>query len=100
MENLDIRTVLPLLQQMGIRPDTLGPERIQKLIQIADKIKNPSQINQNIIDELRDVIGITNPTPNLNPNTPTPRSKKVPRNSKCPCESGLKWKKCCGQFLS
>lgn len=97
MENLDIRTVLPLLKQLGISPDALGPERIEKLMKIADTIKNPSQINQDVINQLRDIIGLDN---QQSIPSPTKRTKKVPRNSKCPCDSGLKWKKCCGQDLS
>jgi len=96
MDNLDVRTVLPLLKQMGISPDTLGPERLQKLMQITDKVKNSSQINQGVVDQLRDTLGIIDSPA---PETIQPRSKKVPRNSKCPCESGLKWKKCCGELL-
>jgi uncharacterized protein YecA (UPF0149 family) len=30
---------------------------------------------------------------------PTARSSKVPRNSLCPCGSGVKWKKCCGSAV-
>ena len=96
MDNLDVRTVLPLLKQMGISPDTLGPERLQKLMQITDKVKNSSQINQGVVDQLRDTLGIIDSPA---PETIQPRSKKAPRNSKCPCESGLKWKKCCGELL-
>lgn len=29
----------------------------------------------------------------------TARSSKVPRNSLCPCGSGVKWKKCCGSAV-
>jgi uncharacterized protein YecA (UPF0149 family) len=95
MEN--INDILPLLQQMGITPDKLGPERIEKIMQIADQVKDPSQINEDIISQLCNVMGVVNPYKN---NDPIERSKKVPRNSKCPCNSGLKWKKCCGKCLS
>ena len=33
MDNLDIRTVLPLLKQLGINPDNMSPEKIQKLME-------------------------------------------------------------------
>lgn len=34
----------------------------------------------------------------LNPSKPTTAEKKVGRNEPCPCGSGKKYKKCCGQL--
>jgi uncharacterized protein YecA (UPF0149 family) len=90
MDNLDIRTVLPLLKQLGINPDNMSPEKIQKLMEIADKVKDPEQINQDTINKLCETLGVVEPNTSV-------KKQKVPRNSKCPCKSGLKWKKCCGK---
>jgi len=98
MENLDIRTVLPLLQQMGISPDTMGPEKLQQLMMVAETITDPSQINQNVVSQLKDILGlkIAHPT-GQDSSSKGSRSKKVPRNAPCSCNSGIKWKKCCGK---
>ena len=90
MNNLDVSAILPLLKQLGINPDTMSPEKMQKLMEIADKVKDPSEITQDTIVRICDTLGIVEPTTSL-------KKQKVPRNSKCPCESGLKWKKCCGK---
>ncbi len=98
MENLDIRTVLPLLQQMGISPDTMGPEKLQKLMMMAETITDPSQINQNVISQLKDILGlrIAHPT-GQDSQSKRPHTKKISRNLPCSCNSGIKWKKCCGK---
>jgi SWIM/SEC-C metal-binding protein len=40
---------------------------------------------------------ITNLESLLNPPRPTTAEKKIGRNAPCPCGSGNKYKKCCGQ---
>lgn len=84
------------MKQFGINPDTMTAEKLQKIMEIADKIKDHSEINQETIIKLRDTLGINIP----DNSSPKEKIKKVPRNSKCPCDSGLKWKKCCGKLLS
>lgn len=94
MNNLDVRSVLPLLQQMGVDPSKLGPDKLERLMKMSDKIKNPDQITPEVVSEITNIFGI-----DLNgPVQPKKReiSLKISRNEKCPCESGKKWKKCCG----
>jgi uncharacterized protein YecA (UPF0149 family) len=94
MNNLDVRSVLPLLQQMGVDPSKLGPDKLERLMKMSDKIKNPDQITPEVVSEITNIFGI-----DLNgPVQPKKQeiSLKIGRNEKCPCESGKKWKKCCG----
>lgn len=46
------------MKQFGINPDTMTAEKLQKIMEISDKIKDPSEINQETIIKLRDTLGI------------------------------------------
>ena len=95
MENLDIRSVLPILQQFGISPDQLGPERLEELMKLSEYIHNPSDITPEIARQVMEILGISAKKPHSV--TPVKRkSVKVGRNEACPCNSGKKFKKCCG----
>jgi len=93
MDNLDVRSVLPLLQQMGIDPGKLGPEKLEKLMKLSCKINDPNEITPELVSEITNIFGI-----DLN-GAREPKKKnsgiKIGRNELCPCESGKKWKKCC-----
>ena len=58
MNNLDVRSVLPLLQQMGIDPSKLGPDKLERLMKMSDKIKNPDQITPEVVSEITNIFGI------------------------------------------
>ena len=93
MENLDIKSVIPILKQLGISPDKLEPERLNDLIKIAEKISNVSDITPEITSKIMDIIGII-------PKGRVPQKiqtrEKIGRNSLCPCgKYGKKYKKCC-----
>ena len=89
----DLHNILPLLRQFGLSPDQLGPERLEQLMKISDKISNPEAINGELASQIMDILGITTSRNNLEEKKL--KKKKIGRNTKCPCESGLKWKKCC-----
>lgn len=91
MENLDLRTILPMLQQLGISPENLGPEKMNKLLQLSSKIGDPSTMTPESAADIIRTLGIS-----LQGNAKPKTTEKIPRNSKCPCKSGRKWKKCCG----
>ena len=80
------------LEQMGISPDTFEKDKIEKLMTLADRIKDPSQVDGNTITEIQKLLGIKNPPQGNKQKI----SKKIGRNTQCPCNSGKKWKKCCG----
>ena len=94
MENLDVRTILPMLRQFGISPEMLGPEKVEDLMKLADKIGNPSDITPEMSRKILDILGVSTR------GVCTPKQKdneKIPRNSPCPCgRFGKKYKKCCG----
>lgn len=93
MENLDIRSVIPILKQLGISPDKLGPERLMELMKIAEKISGTSDITPEITSKIMDIIGII---PKAQVNQKIKTREKIGRNSLCPCgKYGKKYKKCC-----
>jgi len=98
MENLDVRSVIPILQQFGINIDQLGPERLEELMKLCSQIKNPSEITPEISKKLLDIVGITT----RGVSKPKIRSKdKITRNEVCPCgKTGKKYKKCCGSNVT
>ena len=90
-----IKHLLPLLQQFGISPDQLGPDKLQRLMKITDKIEDPSRITEQDVTKILDIIGVNF---NNTPRSPKKRGQKIGRNAPCPCNSGSKWKKCCGKI--
>jgi len=93
MENLDIRSVIPILKQLGISPDKLGPEKLEELMKLAEKISGSSDITPEITTKIMDIIGII---PKIRVPTKIQKSEKIGRNSLCPCQKyGKKYKKCC-----
>lgn len=93
MENLDIRSVIPILKQLGISPDKLGPERLEELMKISGKISGPSDITPEMTTKIMDIIGIV---PKARVSQKIQTREKIGRNSPCPCgKYGKKYKKCC-----
>ena len=90
--NNDFRQILPLLQQFGINPGQLGPDKIEKLIEIAQKIGNTNDISQDISKQIIDIFGVNT----KEKQEPTTRRTKMKRNEICNCGSNKKFKKCCG----
>ena len=78
---------------MGISPEGLGPDKINKLLELSSKIQDPASISSEFAEEVIRTLGIT-----LNSKSKPKITEKIPRNSKCPCGSGRKWKKCCGEI--
>lgn len=94
MDNFDIRSILPMLQQFGISPDQLGPDRIEKLINISKFIKDPADITPEVSRQILEILGIS--TRGIQ--QPKKRkTAKIGRNELCVCGTGKKYKKCCGQ---
>ena len=89
----DIAKILPVLRQFGISPEMLGPERLEKLMSLADKIQNPSEITQDTSRQIMNILGIS--TRNI---IKKDDIQKIGRNDQCPCgKIGKKYKKCCGK---
>ena len=93
-----LHNILPLLRQFGISPEQLGPDRLEQLMKLADKISDPTTIDSETASKVMDTLGIT--TAHNNVGMKRTKKKKIGRNAKCPCDSGIKWKKCCGKSTS
>jgi hypothetical protein len=94
MEDLDVRSVLPILHQFGINIDQLGPEKLEDLMKLCSKIKNPSEITPEISKKLLEILGINTRGVSKPKNRAT---VKIGRNEVCPCgKTGKKYKNCCG----
>lgn len=91
--NGTIKDILPVLQSLGVSPEQLGPEKLERLMQLCNNITDPSQISQETTRQIIDTIGITTVGKKSEPK----KSIKIGRNKPCICESGLKYKKCCGK---
>jgi uncharacterized protein YecA (UPF0149 family) len=95
MEKINTNVLLSILKDAGCTPDSMGPETIQQFIELAETITDPSQINNDIVYKLKNILGIKLNDEGESINVP--RIKKIPRNVPCTCKSGIKWKKCCGK---
>ena len=89
-----------VLAQMGIKPEDLGPDKIKQLMDLADNITNPEQITDDTVAKLAKIIGVKIPKGSgsllpLKDKQILP-TVKIGRNVTCPCNSGKKYKKCCG----
>ncbi len=92
MEDFDIKQILPLLQEFGISPEQLGPQRMEKLMKLAQKFQDPSSITPEASNEIMKSLGI-----DLNGPKEPKKSVRINRNAPCSCNSGKKYKKCCGK---
>ena len=91
MENFDMITVLPFLRQLGISPDSLGPDKLTQLYEVTKSIKDMSDITPEISKKIIDIFGIS--TKGIQ--KPIKNTVKIGRNELCPCGKGKKYKKCC-----
>jgi uncharacterized protein YecA (UPF0149 family) len=62
-----------------------------KLTQITNLTKNIKDINNIKQKDIKKIIEILS-------TKKSEKTIKIGRNEKCPCESGIKWKKCCGKI--
>lgn len=91
--NFDVRNALHILQQFGINPAEIAPEKLERLNQLGLSIRKPEDITEQVASEMRDILGIRIEPPRNN--TPKKRVYRIGRNEQCPCKSGFKYKKCC-----
>lgn len=93
-DQFDIRNALAILQQFGINPADIGPDKLEKLNSLGLKIQKPEDVTAEIAGQITDILGIK-----LNNVKQQPRKRegpKIGRNDKCSCNSGKKFKKCHG----
>ena len=91
--NRQIKEISKQLENYGIDTDNIDRKHIKKIINFIKNldVKDKNQLTTEKLQEI--VENITNSM--LNNNTENKKSKKIGRNEKFPCNSGLKYKKCC-----
>lgn len=87
---MNLENATQFIKNLGIDPETFSPETIQKLMEFTDKIKDPSKIDPQTIQQIKQILNIKLPSKKK-----VNDQQKIGRNDKCPCNSGKKWKKCC-----
>ena len=87
----EIKTMLPILKQLGISPEQLGPDKLSKIINIANNIRNPADISMEQSQKIMDILGVSTSGEKREPKI----SSRIKPNQKCPCGSDKKYKKCC-----
>ena len=92
----DLSKAMPILRSFGVAPENLTPEKLSRLCALAETISNPESITAEKSREILDIMGVSvRPKPK-----PKKRPVKIGRNDPCPCQSGKKYKKCCGKNVN
>jgi uncharacterized protein YecA (UPF0149 family) len=88
----DLKEMLPMMRALGLSPEQLGPDKMELLQKLSKKVSDPSNMNyESAGDILRSLgVGLGEPKPKKR------RGIKIGRNELCICDSGIKFKKCCG----
>jgi uncharacterized protein YecA (UPF0149 family) len=82
--------VLPVLKSFGISPEKITLEKIEKIKKLDLDYNNVESFSEENCQTIMDILDINLEIPKK------PEKKiKIPRNSQCPCGSGIKYKKCC-----
>ena len=85
------------LKSMGIDVDKLPKDKIEPILQLADSISDPEKMTPQQIQKLQNLLGVTQTAAGVQSGKRVPhRRNKIGPNQKCPCDSGKKYKKCCG----
>ena len=96
-KNFDMKSALNILKSLNISPNSLTPDKLERIQKLGKKFEDPSEINQESIDELVKILNIKpKETFNEEKNLKKPKQK---RNELCNCNSGIKYKKCCGKCI-
>ena len=88
----EIKKLLPILKTLGLSPDSLGPDKLNKIAKIAKGIKKPQDISMEKSQKIMKILGISGPP--VVKKEPK-KSSRIKPNEPCPCGSTKKYKKCC-----
>jgi uncharacterized protein YchJ len=83
--------VLPLLKNLGISPEKITQEKIDKVKHMNLDFNNTQSFTKENCEEIMKILGI-----DLTPPKKTIKIPRIKRNESCPCGSNIKYKKCCG----
>ena len=60
MENLsDVNSMINTLKQIGLDPNILGPEKLEKLMKFAENVKDPTNITPDLSRQLFEILGMS-----------------------------------------
>jgi len=91
-----------MLKSMGIDLSTMPKKNREEIEKLSSEITDPLNMNMEHVKRLQTLLGITpKPTQQTLPAGFAPKQQpnkraKIGANTKCPCSSGKKYKKCCG----
>ena len=87
-----METIVPILGQFGTSIDKLNFNQTQQLVKIGEKMKSTNSIDIEETREIMDILGIYT----IKKEQKVKPKRKCKPNELCPCNSGKKFKKCCG----
>lgn len=87
-----METIVPILRQFGTSIDRLNFNQTQQLLKIGEKMKSTNSIDIEETREIMDILGIST----IKKEQKVKPKRKCKPNELCPCNSGKKFKKCCG----
>ncbi len=95
MDNMALKDMIPMLRSLGISPEQLGPEKMETLKSLAEKVSDPTSLDEaGAISIMRELgIGLGGDRKEK----PSRCRPKIGRNEPCPCDQGKKFKHCCGR---
>jgi len=89
---------MELLKSMGLNPENISEETMEKLERVARKLNsnnlNPQQVFSLMAEEGLDPQSLVK---QMRGKVEQKVSVRIGRNEKCVCGSGKKYKKCCGK---
>lgn len=89
MDEITMSQMKQVLSQSGIDINNMSKDQLDKIMELASKISNPETANGLDMTEIQNLFKPKQAS--------TSRKKKIKPNVKCPlCDSGKKYKKCCG----
>jgi uncharacterized protein YecA (UPF0149 family) len=91
-EGFDFKQMLPIMRALGVSPEQFGPDKMELLQKLSNKVSDPSNMSSESAGDILKSLGIGVGEPK----TKKKRGIKIGRNEPCICDSGMKFKKCCG----
>lgn len=96
MDDIALKDMIPMLRSLGISPEQLGPDKMERLKALADSVGDPSKMDEGGAIAIMRELGIG--LGGEKKERPPREGPKIGRNDKCPCDGGKKFKHCCGRY--
>jgi len=82
--------VLPILKSLGISPDKITPEKIDKIKNMGLDFNKADSFTTENCNEILKILGVELSLPKK-----AVKKQRIGMNALCPCGSNIKYKKCC-----